>query len=893
MVDGFQVSSINDVPPTDIESIDVLKDAAATAIYGARGANGVVLITTKQPKEGAVSVSLNTYMSVNEIAKKLPVMNPYEFILSQYEYYTWRRSSDEAISKFGNPEDFYIYKGYNGTDWQDEAKLSPTTEFMNLNVGGGSKKVAYNIGYTWQNRPGILVGNGMKHSVLNPKLNINILENLKLEIQSKLSNKRVDGRGTGGVNVLDLARYAPTEGLFDFMDIPEDDEYFQNEDMDEVIRLNPFEMAQNEWRQNIERVFTNQVRLSWDIIRGLTASTQFSNDYIYQNRQDYYGPESSRSRNDGTGLPQISQYERIASNYQLSNTLRFYKMIADVNYLNITLGNEIKQRNSRNSTLSARNFPITMGPANALSNLSMGKAFTNSSSSSAPEHTLSYFGRVNYTYDDRYIASFTWRADGSSKFAKGSQWGFFPAGAIAWRIDNEEFMSDVGAISDLKLRLSYGATGNNNINDGLWKFTYSPASGSRSPGWNREQNVYYEPSTGNYLFNPNLKWETTITRNIGLDFGILKDRLTGTVDVYWNTVKDLLVTSKIPHTTGFTHQWQNIGQTSNKGIEFNIDASIIQRKDWDLNVNFNIGHNKGRVDKLASGETIWELESGAVGTDILNREDFRTIVGQSKGLIIGYINDGFYTFDDFEGFNSSTRQWILKEGVVNSKYILENGRDPWPGAAKFKKTTEIDSSDPNTYNITQNDRVIIGNTTPKFSGGLGINNRYKNFDVYMFFNFMYGFDVYNANKMRMTTFQRNNWNNLLSEFDSDKRFRWVDDMGNDLRYDPEGLKALNTNATIFNPGSIGRPTTMTYVIEDGSFLRLNTLTIGYTLPEKMIRKIGAKRLRVYVTGYNLHNFTRYSGFDPETNIDRGQTPNVDNNSYPRSRTYTFGLQLNF
>ncbi|MCD8185998.1 MAG: TonB-dependent receptor, partial [Rikenellaceae bacterium] len=287
-----------------------------------------------------------------------------------------------------------------------------------------------------------------------------------------------------------------------------------------------------------------------------------------------------------------------------------------------------------------------------------------------------------------------------------------------------------------------------------------------------------------------------------------------------NTVKDLLVPSQIPKVSGFTNQWQNIGQTSNRGIELALVGHIVTKQDWSLDANFNIGRNKGKVDKLASGETVWEIESNAVSTDILDAADYRMIVGKQKGLIIGYVNDGFYTIDDFDGYDAASRAWILKDGVVNSKRILELNRNPWPGMAKFKKTTPVDENDPDTYNITADDRVIIGNTTPKFSGGFGINATYKNFDLYVFCNYMYGFDVYNANNMRMTTFQRNSWNNLSTDFNSDRRYRWVDDMGNNLIGEPEALAALNTHAKTFNPASIGRPTTMTYVVEDGSFLRL-------------------------------------------------------------------------
>jgi len=321
-----------------------------------------------------------------------------------------------------------------------------------------------------------------------------------------------------------------------------------------------------------------------------------------------------------------------------------------------------------------------------------------------------------------------------------------------------------------------------------------------------------------------------------------------------------------------------------------LTGYIIETNDFSLNATFNIGHNKNKIDKLSSGENEWILSSGWAGTQLLNTDDYRARVGGTSGLIYGFVNDGFYTMNDFESFDSTARTWKLKDGVVDSSPLSGT---PRPGNAKFKKLTPVDENSANPYQITDDDRTVIGETTPKFSGGFGLNATYKGFDLSMFFNFMYGFDVYNANKIMMTTWYDNSGNNLSMDVASDKRWRNFDDMGNEIRYNPEALAKFNENATMWNPTSIGRPIAMSYAIEDGSFLRLNTLTLGYTLPQAWTRKAGLNKVRFYMSGYNLWTITGYSGYDPEVNIATGLTPNIDHDAYPRSRTYTFGVQLTF
>ena len=563
-------------------------------------------------------------------------------------------------------------------------------------------------------------------------------------------------------------------------------------------------------------------------------------------------------------------------------------MLKDVHDIRLMLGQEIKHNQTTTKTYSTRFFPENITAEKVFDNLSLGTPYENSSSAASPSRISSFFGRINYGYNDKYLATVTLRADGSSKFAKGNRWGFFPAGALAWRISNEDFLKDNQVVSNLKLRVSYGTSGNDRIDADLYQKLYGVSS-SRPAGWGENSHYYYNFYNSKYVYNPDVRWETTITRNIGFDFGFFKERISGTVDVYWNTVKDLLVPSDIPGYTGYTKLMTNVGQTSNRGIELQLNAWLVETKDFSLNATFNIGHNKNKIDKLASGEKEWILTSGW-RNDVVNSDDYRAYVGGTSGLIYGYVNDGFYTVADFESFDSKSRTWKLKEGVVDSSPLSDT---PRPGNAKFKKLTPVDPNSTNPYQLTEADRTVIGNTTPKFSGGFGLNATYKGFDMSMFFNFMYDFDVLNANKIMLTTWADNKENNFLMDIASDKRWRNFDDMGNEIRYSPEVLAEFNKNATMWNPTSIGRPICMSYAVEDGSFLRLNSATLGYTLPSVWTKKVGLSKVRFYVSGNNLFTLTGYSGYDPEVNIATGLTPNIDYDRYPRSRTYTFGAQLTF
>ncbi|MFV0506812.1 MAG: SusC/RagA family TonB-linked outer membrane protein [Bacteroidales bacterium] len=887
LVDGFEVSNLNEIPPTDIASIEVLKDAASTAIYGARGANGVVLVTTTQPKAGNISVSVHGYMQMKQLSNKLEVMDSYEFVMMQYEE---ARRGSSALSpadfadKYGNANELYIYQEDAGTDWQDELfGTSPIAKYLDVSVNGGTEKTKYKLTLLTQDQPGVLIGSGLSQTNFNLAINAKLTERVSLEFRSRMTNRSIDGSGTGGVSLLDALREAPTRGLTEHMTLPEDDTYFDPDAYEEITRFNPQEEAAKNYRKRISRSFNTQGSLSWKVLDNLVYRGEFGLEYRYAEDGRFWGVGTSTA-NGNDNMPVASWGMSQSPRWQMTNTLNYNFEIKELHQIQLMMGQEMKNHRSFGKTYRSRYFPVNITGEKALDNLAMGTPYENSSSGGSPNRIASFFGRANYGYADKYLATFTFRTDGSTKFGPNNRWGTFPALAVAWRISNETFMHNFEALSNLKLRLSYGASGNDRISGDLYSKYYGVYR-SNTVGWGETDHSYYDFYNIAYLMNPNVKWETTITRNLGVDFGFFKEKLTGSIDIYQNTVKDLLVPSDIPSASGFSKIMTNVGQTTNRGMELALNAYVVDKKDFSVNLNFNIGFNKNRIDKLASGEKEWTSSSSWAGSDLIGQDDYRAYAGGTKGLIYGYVNDGFYTTEDFSNFDGQWA-WTLKEDRANAVNMLRG--NPTPGDPKFKKLTND-----GTQVVDSDDRQVIGETTPDFSGGFGINASWRNFDLSAFLNFMCGFDVYNANKIMMTSWSRNRDNNLGMEVSLKKRWRRYDDMGNDLRRDPERLAEFNKNASFWNPHNLTKPVSMSYAIEDGSFLRLQNLQVGYTLPRTWTKKVRLSKVRFYATGSNLFTWTNYSGYDPEVNIETGLTPNVDHNAYPRTRNYTFGAQVSF
>ena len=710
IVDGFPVSSISDIAPTDIQSVDVLKDASSTAIYGARGANGVIIITTKSGQEGKIQVNLGASFGVRKVTKMVDVLNPYEYVL-------WQQEIDQEGMKYGMFDDLDIYKSMKGTDYQDEIfGRTGNQQQYNVSVSGGNKDTKFSVSYAHNEEKSIMLGSGFSKENINAKLNTNINKWLTMDFNARFSYQTIDGiSGGADANESSAANslisrsviYKPVEEINTTSSDSDDDENVNNAQYNPLERLNATYKKQTRLQQNYN------VGLNWKPIKGLTFRSEFGYGWRYNNTDQVWGVEAtSNSKYGYYGQPQALLNKVVNKNWRNANTVTYdTKFLNNTHKLNVMLGHEVSSSYDHETINTSVAFSKYMTISDVLSGMSNGTALPTSTYIGFKDNLLSFFGRVNYTIQDKYLMTFTMRADGSSKFSKGNQWGYFPSLALAWRISDEAWMERSKEwLSNLKLRLSVGTAGNNRIKSGAINSTFSLAETS-------DKNIYFNETSAvvlqhaSNLSNPDLKWETTLTRNLGIDFGFWNNRLSGSIDAYWNTTKDLLMNATIPSSTGFSTQYKNFGQTSNKGIELALDAVIVDTKDFGLNANFNISYNRAKIDKLAGGQT-WQ--SSNWGGKPAGQNDFFIEEGGRLGEVYGYELDGFYTTDDFSWDGS---KWILNENLTDPTELIKYNNFG-PGSLKLKADEDGKFT-----------KKRLGNTVPTVTGGFGINMRYKNFDL--------------------------------------------------------------------------------------------------------------------------------------------------------------------
>ena len=892
IVDGFRVNNINDIAPSDIASIDILKDAATAAIYGAAGANGVVILTTKSAKGGKTSVSYNGFQQAKTLPRKLEVLSPYEFVLAQYEYARIRSQAEvDAFSKyFGVYEDLGLYKNQQGTDWQEKLFGNPAySQQHSVSVTGGSDKTKIALNATQNNDLGLIPANNYQRNYLNFKLNQEISSKVKLDFAIRYTQTVTNGAGTAGTSNLrigDGITTRPVNGLADQIAI---DGGTNDDDYENFLksRVSPLQLAVQDYRKITGQVLNVNAGVSWQIAKNITYRTEGSYGRNYGNLRRYYGPLTSVSRNEGGNLPLGEITQSQGMDYRWANTINFL-VKREKHDFNFLVGEEILARNQGFTEYNrAKYFDAGITPEKLFATMVNGTQDIHTTNEIAPIKFVSLFYRVIYQFNRKYIFNLTARHDGTSVFAPGKQWGFFPAASFAWRLSSEEFMKDVRFVSDLKVRASYGVVGNNNIPADQWRTLFAPSI-VRPYGAGDVLNPY-NTYASNQLTNPELKWETTTTRNIGLDFTLFKSRLNGTLDFYHNTTKDLLVQSAIPQTTGFTTQQRNIGRTSNRGIELGLNADLISKKDFQLSVNFNIGMNRSKIEKLDGVDERY-IQSNWAGSDLKSIDDYKLAVGSTIGLMYGYVTDGMYTVDDFESYDAANKTYILKKGITT---VNLGGISLRPGTLKLK---DLDGDGLIT---AEKDRMVIGSALPKATGGFGFNTGYKGFDLSAFFNWVYGNDVYNTGKISFNMLYRTTYGNLLNTSNYENRFHYIDAQGK-LVTDLKELAALNPNPKIWTPFSMGTasPYFHSWAVEDGSFLRLNTLSLGYSLPKKWISKVFMTKVRLYGTVYNAFVWSKYSGYDPEVSTSRNSgyqqlTQGVDYSAYPKSRSFTIGANVTF
>ena len=901
IVDGFQVDNINDIPPTDIASIDVLKDASLTAIYGAKGGNGVVIVTTKSAQQGKITVGVNAQMSVSKLSKKLDLMDAYDYVQYQYDWAASNGGMRSGPAKyfranFGNPNDLDLYKYAPTHDWQDQVMgETPLNYSTNVTVGGGSEKFRFNTSLTQSEDKGIILGSGVRRTNLNVKINAQLTKNLTLTMNPRFTYRRDTGAGgdkVGSGGIIDVLRYRPSNGLREFATWdpatvdPDDEAIF--------AYTNP----KSDIGQNVKLKhaysYTNQFSLDWKPIEGLTLRTEAAHSIQFADENNFFG-RLTKTGQDNSKMPVAEIKDKRKESYTWINTANYSFKTGQLHNWSALLGSEIHHTQTKENYQKNRYFPQNIEADRALNNMALGTPWESTSSLSTPNRTASFFGQINYNYDHKYLIAATMRADGSTKFAPGNQWGYFPSVSGAWVLSREGFLENNALISNLKLRAAIGLAGNNRIDDDQWRFLYS-VNATGGPGFGEATQYgeqWFSVSDGKKFPNTKIKWETTLTRNVALDISLFGDRLTITPEFYWNTTKDLLYESVIPSTMGFTKQMQNIGQVTNKGIELSINGDILRGKDYVLSANFTFGMNKMKIDKLNDTDDILWILDDRWKPDY---DNYCLRVGDQVGLIYGFVYDGLYSPDEFYFDPTQNFLAVPNEGtVINTIYQDSNsGAATLPGKIKFK---DLDGDG----QITENDRTVIGNTTPKFQGGFGLSGQWKNFDFTANFNYMVDFDVYNATNYMLSSSisNTNNFYNVLADFTQKNRWTYVRADGECL-YKNTNIDGsvneyitMNAGKSLWNPADVEDKVTHSYFVEDGSFLRLQDVTIGYTLPSNLTKKWGMSKVRFYASASNLFILTGYSGYDPEVDVQSGLTPSMDYNRYPRSRSFVFGTNITF
>ncbi len=888
IVDGFPVTSISDIAPTDIQTVDVLKDASSTAIYGARGANGVIIITTKSGKQGKTQVNFGASFGFRKVVKEIGVLNPYEYAMYQYEL-------DQSGTYYGSYDDLEIYKSVKGTDYQDEIfGRTGNQQSYNLSVSGGAQTTKYSISYARNDEKSIMKGSGYSKNNINAKINTEINNWLALDFNARLIYQKIDGLSGGADNessavnslVAQSITYRPISML---TEDTEDDENTTNAQYTPLERLDATYKKQTKFQQSYN------AGLNWTPFKRWKFRSEFGYGWKYDNTDQVWGYQATSNSKFGyAGLPQAYISKVNNKNWRNANTLTYdnNKLFNGRDKLNIMIGQELSSSQSTKTYLTSVNFDAEATINEILAALGNGTALPTTTYIGIKDNLLSFFGRANYTFKDKYLFTATMRADGSSKFTSNNRWGYFPSAAFAWRLFDEPFMQNTKEwLSNLKFRLSYGAAGNNRIPDGSMYSTFSVAGTG-------DKSIYFDDAAatvlahGDVLSNPDLKWEVTIARNAGLDFGFWNNKLSGSLDFYWNTTKDLLMKTTIASASGYSYQYKNMGQTSNKGIELQLDAVLIDKKNYGLNINFNASYNRGNIDKL-NGSSYWQSSKWG-GSAAAGLQDFLVEEGGRLGEVYGYKTDGFYTANDFT-FNESAGTYTLKDGIVSSSSLT--GGNLYPGSIKLK-------ADENG-NIN---KVRLGNTVAPISGGFGINGRIKNFDFTAFFNYSLGNKIVNGSKLGSSFYSLSSkgWN-LNDNFTLAKRYSWIDPTnGTNLlssssiktlgsEYVTSRLNEINTNATMWNPAGSTVMPLIDWAVEDGSFLRVNNVTIGYTIPKSLVSKLQMQNIRIYLTGYNLYCFTKYSGADPEVDSSTStpMTPGIDYSAYPKSRSFVGGINVTF
>lgn len=859
VIDGFPVSGgsrgtegvpsggnpLNNINPADIESIDILKDASATSIYGSRGANGVVIVTTKSGKSGKAKIAFDTYIGVQKITKQLNVLNAKQFA----DYFIESRNNG-FIQSGGDPTTPNGSRGaylipaiyldsskWIETSWQDQIYRTGLVKNFNVSANGGNENVKYSISGGYLSNKAILIETNLKRYSFRSNIDANLSKKLRVGVRFSPSytiNNEVNSDGFFNNAIVNMAlRLPPVVGPFQA-----DGSYTNILAMRNVNSLgsigvldNPIAKAREDQYDLTQARILGNSFFEYEILNHLTFRTSLGIDANFNNIHRFLSSKTGRTSVAPPNPPSGNALFSQEIEWLNENLLTYNKIFGGIHNLNAIAGMSSQKDDYKVVSVAGINYPNdNVQYVSAAGTIQSGSENRNQFS------LVSYFARFNYSLNDRYLITATARTDGSSRFGEKKKYGFFPSGAVAWRMSEEDFMKNAKFVSNLKWRVSYGVSGNNNIGN----YSFLPNMVNSTYVLGGTPAVANAISAGR-LANPLLTWETKNTLDLGLDLGLLGNRVQFTGDIYNSVTKGLLLNVNIPSVSGFTSALLNIGKVQNRGVELTVNAKILPN-DLSWNSNFNISFNKTKV-----------LELGGSQVDFILSGNSKTVIGKPMGLFYGRVTDGIF----------QTTQEIAASPPQDN--------NPKPGDRKFKDVNKDGKVD-------NNDLDFIGDPNPKFIFGFTNSFGYKNIDLSILINGSYGNNVY---------YNYGVGANLAGNLNQDavvlNRWRSPDEPGNG-----------KVPRTVFGVTTLS-DTPSDFFIFDGSYLRLSNITLGYTFPRNLSNKIRLQNTRIYLGAQNIFTLTKYPGYDPEIASGGGNPlqTGVDAGIYPLAKIFLVGLNIGF
>ncbi|WP_394901440.1 SusC/RagA family TonB-linked outer membrane protein [Bacteroides xylanisolvens] len=827
VIDGFPGGNLSAINPADIKSIEVLKDASSTAIYGSRGANGVILITTKSPKEGKLSVDYNGYVVAGTPADKPSIMPVNEFARMANDwnqaYYGKDLYTERQITNFTNGYDTYDYMGNIINDYA-------ISHSHDISIKGGNDKMSFLFSTQYIHNKGIAGHSTNDRWNYRLKVDANITKKLKFGANFYgMINSAAGNNFSGQYSLLTLAQQFPQTVL------PYDKEgNLTQGTIDNTGIYNPIGFIDEQKRNNNEDMTFNnwlQAYISYEIIPGLT----FRNEQQINIGNRFYGTTSSKQSMNGflKGKSLATYYDANSWGWRMTNTLNYTKELNKNNRINATIG--VEESLSRSYIMRQTAEGLT-SESIGWKNMMLAETSKLEDNEVSKTTAISYFGRINYVLMSRYMATVTFRRDGSSLLSYDHRWDNFPSFSLAWNLKEESFLKNINSLDQLKLRYGYGVSGNQAVAAYSAYTQYNATIGNGQ--------IAYTLVPG----NPILKWEKTHQHNYGVDAAFLNGRISFTFDYYDKKTKDAINTVVLPADTGLSSGLRNAAEISNKGFEITLGITPLTTKDFYWKADISLAHNKAKIEKLGDIDS----DFMEIGTGWGN-SFYRYFVGEPIGAIYGLQSTGVWSTEEYN----------------NPDIKKPTSPTVRPGSYKY-----VDQDDSGT--IDADDYVIIGNGQPKFNWGMNNSFTYKNFDLNIFLIGFHGFDIYNYPRARLTS--------SLSPF-PELAERWI--------------AGKNENAIIAGFGkdrdAITSPETVasSTFIEKGDFVKLKSITLGYNFSKGLLSKINLSAARVYFSIKNVCTITKYSGNDPELSISNPLRPGLDMGTYPSQREYLLGLNVSF